>query len=818
MFIRFRVIPNATNPLTKIAPIYIGRQEINYNGLNIRKEAPFKEFRAVDPQIINYYPDPTEKTGLAGINNSLTPLWLTEPTVEGCIYIRVMDKLPKIGFNEKDDPIKGEQNGAFYVITKPITASDESDAKGELVLELQNIVTGTRLRDIRIETDQEWLEVESAKKGDSKTFRDGIFIDNGIMGQADPMNISGPVDKKVYFNIVCDQNKVKGTAEESEGIYTGYVTIRSENAEISPVRVKVTFIYFRSPYEPTLAANGTGIRLNVRNSRGSAGDMTSLVFGTAPRATDNVDLLFGERAYNYPLSGFGARFYPVDPVLETLIPYGFECINPNLEAPLYASRDIRSSKDTVNSIIYNVKFNADGVQNYPVVVSWDAADFPVGAQLFIRSVLHGVPQEATNMRVAKGTYYINDPEINEFLIEYTLPSVIDYVNADGTPVIVKGWNLVSVPVSPINNEYKNVYPNAVTKPMHWAYNMWEPADIVKPGYGYFVKYNNLVDTKFAGAFVNEISRDKGYEVRVYPGDTDDKGGWNAIGCPTMNTSISNIKFDEFNGEVPTSEFTLKHNVYKYTLENGYVAVNMMEPGRGYWIKTDKNGFLNLKGGNYTGKATYNNNEAVLASSTQLNIVDNAQHNTSLYLASNNVSTATFQMPPMPMVELFDVRFEEGTYVSNKNESVINLQGVTYPVSISMSYADADYQFVDAATNDVLGFINKGENGNIEITETAADAVKVIKVEADVNAFEFTVGPNPVSSIATISYNMPAQENVTIALFDELGNEVMTLVSNKTANAGLNTIEFNSSKLNSGSYICKLTANGFNSVLKVVVVK
>ncbi len=819
IFVRFRVKPNAQNPVSKVSPIYIGREEIRYNGLNIRKEAPFAELRDIDEKIQQIYPDPTEKTGLAGMNNSDKPIFATEPTIEGVIYIRVMDKLPKIGFNEKDDPIEDTKNGEYWEITQPITDSDENQTgEAALVLELQNIVTGSRLRDIRVETDQKWLKIESATKGASKTFEQGIWLDNGILGQLDPLNVNNAPDKKIFLKVVCDKAEVQGATEESEGVYVGHITVKSENAAISPVRVKVTFIYFRSPWEPTLAANGNGIRLNIRNSRGAAGDETNLVFGTAPRATDGVDLLFGERAYASALTGFGARFYPVDPVLEQLLPYGFECINPNTETPLYSSRDIRSSGNIENSLVYKVKFDADGVQNYPVVVKWNVGDFPDGAQLFIRSVLHGVPQQARNMRMSNQAYHIDDPEITEFLIEYTLPKVIDYLDADGNPIIVKGWNLLSVPVSPINNEYETVFPNAVTKPQHFAYNIWEPTDVVKPGYGYFIKYNNLVDQKFAGAYISEISKDKGFPVRVYPGDTEDKGGWNAIGGPSVKTAISNIQFDEFNGEKPTSEFTLKNVVYKYTAQGGYIGVNSMQPLRGYWIKVDANGYLNLKGGMNSGKATYNNNEAILASSTELNIIDNAQHNSKLYLAANNVNTASFELPPVPMNGLYDARFDEGTFVSNNNESIINLQGIEYPVAISMTNADADYKFVDAATNRVLGFINKGESNNIDIEATSADAIKVIKVESNDTAFEFTVGPNPVTTTATIKYNMPSQENVNITLYDELGNEVMTLVNNEVAEAGVNTVEFDAAALTSGNYICKLTANGFNAILKVVVVK
>lgn len=53
--------------------------------------------------------------------------------------------------------------------------------------------------------------------------------------------------------------------------------------------------------------------------------------------------------------------------------------------------------------------------------------------------------------------------------------------------------------------------------------------------------------------------------------------------------------------------------------------------KGVQVYSDANGYLNLKGGMNSGKATYNNNEAILASSTELNIIDNAQHNSKLYL-------------------------------------------------------------------------------------------------------------------------------------------------------------------------------------------
>ncbi len=75
-----------------------------------------------------------------------------------------------------------------------------------------------------------------------------------------------------------------------------------------------------------------------------------------------------------------------------------------------------------------------------------------------------------------------------------------------------------------------------------------------------------------------------------------------------------------------------------------------------------------------------------------------------------------------------------------------------------------------------------------------------------------VFPNPVSNQINLSYTLNKEYVVTIKVLDVLGNEVVTLLSQKVA-AGDQTNSFNlSSKITSGLYFVRVAA-GSESVIK-----
>jgi len=78
-------------------------------------------------------------------------------------------------------------------------------------------------------------------------------------------------------------------------------------------------------------------------------------------------------------------------------------------------------------------------------------------------------------------------------------------------------------------------------------------------------------------------------------------------------------------------------------------------------------------------------------------------------------------------------------------------------------------------------------------------------------------PNPFNPTTKISYTIPEAGNVTLKVYDMLGKEVATLV-NGFQTAGVKTVDFNASNLNSGVYVYTLNVNGKVQSKKMVLMK
>jgi hypothetical protein len=67
-------------------------------------------------------------------------------------------------------------------------------------------------------------------------------------------------------------------------------------------------------------------------------------------------------------------------------------------------------------------------------------------------------------------------------------------------------------------------------------------------------------------------------------------------------------------------------------------------------------------------------------------------------------------------------------------------------------------------------------------------------------------PNPFNPSTTIRFSLPKNSDVTLKIFNVIGQEVATLV-NENLIAGAYTAEFNAANFASGSYVYRLSANG-----------
>lgn len=78
-------------------------------------------------------------------------------------------------------------------------------------------------------------------------------------------------------------------------------------------------------------------------------------------------------------------------------------------------------------------------------------------------------------------------------------------------------------------------------------------------------------------------------------------------------------------------------------------------------------------------------------------------------------------------------------------------------------------------------------------------------------------PNPFNPSANIRYQITKNSFVTLKIFDILGREVITLI-NENLKAGKYEVAFDGSKLSSGIYFYKLTADNFTDIKRMVLIK
>ena len=78
-------------------------------------------------------------------------------------------------------------------------------------------------------------------------------------------------------------------------------------------------------------------------------------------------------------------------------------------------------------------------------------------------------------------------------------------------------------------------------------------------------------------------------------------------------------------------------------------------------------------------------------------------------------------------------------------------------------------------------------------------------------------PNPFNPSTKIQFQIPAQSNVTMKVFNIVGQEVTTLV-NENLKAGVHVVTFDASKLATGVYFYRIEAGNFVSVKKMVLLK
>jgi len=359
--------------------------------------------------------------------------------------------------------------------------------------------------------------------------------------------------------------------------------------------------------------------------------------------------------------------------------------------------------------------------------------------------------------------------------------------------VAGGWNMVSVPgLHPTNQDVTTWWPN-LTGSVFKFNGSYVPVTTTATGEGYWMK-NSVVETYNYPA-IQIVTHDP---IPV-------AAGWNMIGGYENSAPTA--------GLTTTPSGLIVGSVFGYS--GGYVTATNLEPGYGYWIKLSGAGVIDPLPEPLS-KGSTEAVEYIQDDWGKIIITDNAGRSYTLYAVKGEVDLNQYELPPMPPVGMFDMRFSSGRIAEDLNSSIqtIEMSGLEYPITVQVEGMDIRVQ--DDTGNQINENIKSGED--ITISNTSINKLMVSgELIPDVYALEQNY-PNPFNPSTVIEFSLPEDvNNVKLTIYDALGQRVAELV-NSSLQAGKYSYQWNAKNVASGMYIYELRANKFVSVRKMVLMK
>jgi aminopeptidase N len=398
------------------------------------------------------------------------------------------------------------------------------------------------------------------------------------------------------------------------------------------------------------------------------------------------------------------------------------------------------------------------------------------------------------------------PRSGNLIFTHSGPTSPNYVplSGQGVPPSVSGavarlWNLVSVPVNAIDQRTTILFPTAAS--VAYTYDSdsgYIRKDTLRTGMGYWLKFSSDQTVSLAGYLTDSES------VSV-------AAGWNLIGSVSDSVPVAGI--------VSYPPGIIASEIFGYG--HGYVVAPVIVPASGYWVKTSGPGILTIaappspppRGAQGTQAA------ARVAGFTVLKLRDASGSEQSLSFGSRpagEFSLSRYQMPPVPPEGVFDARFASGRILElieegQKQRFAIQVSSAAYPLTISWESSFAGNGVVLSYGEGRRAHLSGAGYVRVDAPGTGL-AVEVLPGEEMPRVYTLEQNyPNPFNPATVIRYALPAESNVSVRIFNLLGQEVKRLVEGVQA-AGYRTVEWDATDnaglpAPGGVYFCRMNATG-----------
>jgi Metalloenzyme superfamily len=219
--------------------------------------------------------------------------------------------------------------------------------------------------------------------------------------------------------------------------------------------------------------------------------------------------------------------------------------------------------DSNSAFVVWTDYNAEGWSVYGIHsinrgASWTAPYQITSTQPFI-----GEP----DVQMSGDTMFVVWQDLRDGNWEVYFKKVV--LNATASIKLVKGWNMVSLPVDLPDCRVSDIFPSAISDALTY-YESYTVEDTLKSGTGYWIKFGNNENVNINGIACSEET------INV-------REGWNMIGSIFEPLAVKNIGADP--PGMIVSDF--------FSYGGGYQSEDTLGPGKGYWVKVGETGKLIL---------------------------------------------------------------------------------------------------------------------------------------------------------------------------------------------------------------------------------
>ncbi len=474
--------------------------------------------------------------------------------------------------------------------------------------------------------------------------------------------------------------------------------------------------------------------------------------------------------------------------------------------------DIRNS--SFDTLYFYIGFSRkDAADN--ITVEWGAIP-DIGQKFTLVELMEGIPGETVNM-LSNSSHTVTNPNVNKLKIVIGLtPLTSWHMNYSA------GWNLASPGATYIDNSVQFAFPTSYTDTAYYFNSTYQSSGTLEAGIGYWINLESAYDSTRTAEVIDSL------EISL-------SSGWNLIGTISDSADI-NTDLNLSSGEILG---IYGSNGNEYVLITDYLT-----QGNGYWMNISSAATLIIKENAGLGKTSAIFFADDSRSNLKIPITINTEYGNDVielhfgdYQDPTRINRRN-DLPPVPPYKRIDARF-----ILDNNYSLDKLyidENLPFEANIAISTSaynsrilltwdnsklDPGRYFLKHAMDRVIDDVDMAMTSELQIDGQNAEMLKFLYYSESIvpEAYNlFPNFPNPFNPETTLKYSIREAGKVRLTIFNILGQEVRTLVSD-VKRAGIHLIRWDAKdnfgkRVAGGIYLSRLEVNGMSFTQKLVLIK